>query len=203
MLQFHLSKVLSTDMKMHRAPPQEISPAAMQWYGHRVTIMRRKCVLMMELQSRYCMIFTGMTKPNFEGFPDRFVDRLWREVVSICQLDDERSQMLAELVLVVAEEQHYQSGYDRSVQSHIRQVVEEIELDIHYQTGRLPASDEEMFGLGVKLNERIRKRKGDKDYFVPLEVFRDFWLGMQEFAPMGQAQDEAELPDNVLPFKRP
>jgi len=60
------------------------------------------------------------------------------------------------------------------VQAHIKQVVEEIEQGIHYHTGCLPVSDEEMFGLGVRVNERIRKRKGDKDYFVPLEVFRDF-----------------------------
>jgi len=89
-------------MKMHLEPPLEVSRGAMQWYGHSVTIMRRKCVLIMESQSRYCMIFTGMTKPDFEGFPERFIDRMWREVVSICQLDDDQSEMLAELVLAVA-----------------------------------------------------------------------------------------------------
>ena len=203
MIQFHLSKVLSIDMKMHIAAPLAINPGAMQWYGHRVTIMRRKCVLMMELQSRYCMIFTGMTKPDFEDFPERFIDRMWREVVSICQLDDDQSEMLAELVLAVAQDQCFQAGHDRSVQAHIKQVVEEIEQAIHYRTGRLPVSDEEMFGLGVRVNERIRKRKGDKDYFVPLEVFRDFWLGMLEFAPVSEEPEEDELPDNVVPFKRP
>ncbi len=202
MLQFHLSKDLASDMKVHLASPQAINPASLQWYGHRVTIMRRKCVLMMELQSRYCMIFTGMTKPDFERFPERFIERLWHEAVSICQLDDERSEMLAELVFSVAEDQHYQVGYDLSVQSHIRQMVEEIKSYVHHYAGRLPASDEEMFALGVNVNERIRKRKGDKDYFVPLKVFRDFWLGMLALAPQDEVPDVGELPDNVVPFRR-
>jgi len=59
-----------------------------------------------------------------------------------------------------------------------------------------------MFGLGVRVNERIRRRKGDKGYFVPLQVFRDFWLGMLEFSPERSAPASTELPDNVVPFRR-
>ncbi len=189
-------------MKMHIADPIEINPGAMQWYGHRVTVMRRKCVLMMEFKSRYCMVFAGLTKPDFENFPGLFVDRLWREAVSICQLDDMQSEHLAALVHIVAEQQHYQLGSDRSVQAHMRQAADDLDYMVNYRVGRLPEAGEEAFGCGVKINEMLRKCKGDKDYFVPLEEFRDFWLGMLEFSDTKQEQDNHNLPDNVVPFRQ-
>lgn len=196
MLQFYLSNTLASDMKMHITEPLEINPAALQWYGHRVTIMRRKCVLMMENKSRYCMVFAGLTKPDFENFPDLFMDRLWREAVSICQLDDRVSKILAESVHIIGEQQHYQIGSDRSIQAHLRQVTDDIDYMVNYKTGRLPEHGEEEFGCGIRVNETLRKRKGDKDYFVPLEVFRDFWLGLVDHSQKNKATD------NVLPFRR-
>lgn len=202
MLQFYLSKTLAGDMKMHIQAPIAANPGAMHWYGHRVTLKRRKCVLMMELKSRYCMVFAGVAKSDFENFPEMFVDCLWREVVSICQLDDAQSEHLAGFVHVVAEEQYYRLGSDRSVQAHLRQAAEDFDYMVNYQVGHLPELAEEQFGCGVRINETIRKRKEDKDYFVPLEVFRDFWLGMLEFTSGRQASSEYDLSDNVVPFRR-
>ena len=201
MLQFHLSKTLAGDLKMHVADPITASPTAMQWYGHRITLMHRKCVLMMEYKSRYCMVFSGLTKPDFENFPELFLDRLWREVVSVCQLDDTQSERLAALVHLVAEKQHYQPGSDRSVQAHLRQAAEELHYMVNDKVGRLPGPGEE-FGCGVRINEMLRKRKEDKDYFVPLEVFRDFWLGMFEYTGQRQTPDKRDVADNVVPFRR-
>lgn len=201
MLQFYLSKTLAGDLHNHLAEPQAALPGAMQWYGHRVTVQRRKCVLMMELQSRYCIVFAGLTKPDFENFTELFVERVWREAVSICQLDDDQSARLALLARLVGEQQHYQTGSDRSVQAHLRQAAD----DLYYianQAGRLPDSAEEQFGCGVKINQMLRKCKGDKDYFVPLKLFRSFWLSMLEFDQQRQTEKERELPDNVVPFRR-
>jgi hypothetical protein len=202
MLQFYLSQTLAVDMQKHLAEPVAAIPGAMQWYGHRVMLLRRKCVLMMELQSRYCMVFAGLTKPDFENFPDLFVERLWREVVSICQLDDEQSARLASLALLVGERQRYQAGSNRSVQAHLRQAATDLDYMVNYQVGRLPDAIEEQFGCGVKINQSLRKYGDDKDWFVPLEEFRDFWLNMLEFEEEMRAKKERELPDNVVPFRR-
>src|SRR5512139_3051011 len=96
-MQIHLSKALATDLKSHLIEaPTDLH--AMQWYGHRVTVLRRKCVILMESRSRYAMVFTGLTKPDFARFPERVRERLWREALSICQLEDEQSARLAALV---------------------------------------------------------------------------------------------------------
>lgn len=200
MLQFHLSKTLSEDMTMHLSAGQPMIGGALQWYAHRVTVLRRKCVIAMEWQSRYCMVFAGMTKAEFQNFPEIFTDRLWREVASICQLDDGQTEKLAALANMVAEEQVYQSGSDRSVQAHINDVAWHLGYEAN-QAGYLPEKPEEAFGFGIKMNEWLRKRKDDKDYFVPVEVFRDCWLGMLEHMDAQSAQDKPYLAE-VVPLRR-
>ncbi len=87
MLQFYLSKTLASDMSHSLGEPLAAIPGAMQWYGHRVTVFGRTYVLIMELQSRYCMLFSNLTELDFENFNQLFVDRLWRKTVSICSFE--------------------------------------------------------------------------------------------------------------------
>ncbi|MDA1302312.1 MAG: hypothetical protein O2868_19840 [Proteobacteria bacterium] len=75
MIQIHTSKALAADLKAQLAEVPA-GPGAMQWYAHRVYVLRCKCVVAMEAQSRYAMIFTGLTKPDFEMFPELFLERL-------------------------------------------------------------------------------------------------------------------------------
>jgi hypothetical protein len=200
MLQFHLSKAFSKDMSMHVSDSHAVIGGALQWYAHRVTVLRRKCVIAMEWQSRYCIVFAGLKKPDFKIFPELFADRLWREVVSICQLDDEQSHDLAALVDIVGKEQYYQVGFDRSVQAHINDVAWNLN-NMANEIGYLPEKQEDAFGFGLKMNEWLRKRKGDKEYMVPLEVFRDCWLGMLEHVYVSKSDDKKKVAD-VVPFRR-
>ena len=187
MIQFHLSKKLAKDMKMHVQSKSKINPQAMQWYANVVTLARRKCVIAMELQSRYTMVFCGMTKKEFEHFPEIFQERLWREVLVLCT-EEENEEFLNKLsnqILSIANEQRYQEGHDRSVTSHMNQVVQSLEIYVQYQGNDLPESSAAAYEFGVRENKIIRKRKSDKDYFRPAEVFRDFWLGLLDFTENG------------------
>jgi len=177
MIQFHLSKALSSDLAMHLQEREGIEKRAMQWFGHRVFVQRRKCVIMMELQSRYSMAFCGLTKPDFKRFPELFEDRLWREVVAICQPNEANAAKLTGFAEQVAAGQIYAPGHDRSVQAHINEVAWCLD-DMSWEAGRLPADPGEEFAFGVHMNEGPRSHKGQKRYFVPLEVFRDSWMGM-------------------------
>ena len=190
MIQIHASKVLTADLKVHltNAPT---SPGAMQWYAHRVYVLRRKCVIAMEAQSRYAMVFTGLTKPDFERFPELFLDRLVREALPICQLDDDQSDHLAALVMMLGESIQISPGSDRSVQAHINDVARELDWMAH-DIGYLPEHDSHEFNFGLRVNQMLRKRKGDKDYFYPFEELRGFWLGL--------LQHMAKKPDNVVPL---
>lgn len=200
MLQFHLSKTLSKDLSMHcgEAVPEHAS--VMQWYAHRVTVLRRKCIIAMEWQSRYFMVFCGLPRKEFEHFPETFADRLWREAASLCQLDDAQTERLVALADIISETQHYQTGSDRSVQAHINDVAWQLK-SMAEEIGYLPESPEDAFGFGVEINEMLRKRKEDKDYFTPIEVFRDFWLAMLEQVGKDIETEDTAVPDNVVPFR--
>ncbi|HRH78950.1 MAG TPA: hypothetical protein PK129_16510, partial [Cellvibrionaceae bacterium] len=65
MIQFYLSKDAAADLKHLVEPPSPENYQAMQWYVHRVTIARRKCIIAMEKQSRYAITFCGLTKKEF------------------------------------------------------------------------------------------------------------------------------------------
>ena len=178
MIQFYLSNALSSDLKMHLEEKSEPDFQALQWYAHRVTIDRRKCVITMERQSRYTIVFCGLTKPDFENFPQIFQERLWREVVSITQPEDDDLHIISDLALDISVEHHYQAGTDRSVMAHINQVAELLEIIVTHYGEALPLTDSDAFAFGIRANETPRKRKNDKDYFYPIEVFRELWLGM-------------------------
>jgi len=181
MIQFHLTKKLAKDMKEHVQLSTEVNHQAMQWYANIVTVARRKCIIAMELQSRYVMIFCGMTKEEFEQFPKTFQERLWREVLALCEEEVNENVLtrISDQVLCLANEQNYQEGHDRSVSTHINQVAQSLEIYVQYQGYDLPVSSAAAFEFGVRENQMIRKRKEDKDYFRPIEVFREFWLHLE------------------------
>lgn len=78
-MHFHLSANAAQDLKVKSfaSTSEESTPPAQHWYVHRVTMQRRKQVIAMEAQSRYALVFCGVTKPFFENFTTIFSDTLW------------------------------------------------------------------------------------------------------------------------------
>ena len=138
MLQLHISKSLTPDLKSHMCDYSD-NPGAMQWYAHRVHVLRRKCVIVMERESRYAILFNGLTRPDFARFPELLRGRLFREVLSICHLQNDQAARLAALVDMVTDPVEVMPGNDRSVQSHINQVVFEFDW-MAQEIGALPES---------------------------------------------------------------
>jgi|GEM_PF-1413022 len=186
MIQLYLSHDLAKDLAhlpMQPAGAQtQVNDGAVIWYAHRVTIMRRKCIIAMEYQSRYTMVFCGLTKPDFNNFAQLFSQRLLQEACVVTQLHkplpEADEQLLCELANEVSMQQSYCCHHDRSVQSHINQVKDHLE-DLVLRDGYpLPESNVDAMRFGLLANDMLRKTKNHKDYFVPLEVYEGFWLGM-------------------------
>ncbi|MEH6343621.1 MAG: hypothetical protein V7785_00915 [Bermanella sp.] len=188
MIEFKLTKDLAKDLAIlpketpSQAPSRMASSVgAMVWYAHRVIIGRRKCIIAMESQSRYAMVFCGLTQATFANFPKLFKERLWREACAVTQLQKplpaEEVSLISGLALEFCQQMEFGSQTDRSVQSHIRQVKEQLFYMVNEEAEALPVKDEDAIRFGLSANRTLRKCKGDHDYFVPLEVFRDFWLG--------------------------
>lgn len=163
----------------------------MQWYAHRVTVLRRKCLILVEWRSRYAMVFTGMVKDDFAHFPAIFHDRLLREALSVCQLDEEKTDELEGLINIVCDEVQICPGSDRSVQAHINEIARDLKY-LAAEIGFLPEDDRREFNFGLRVNQMLRKTKEDKEYFYPLEVYRDFWTDMLKHVNLPQT--------NVIPF---
>lgn len=182
MLQIHLSNALIKVLKPHLNEAIQVDATALQWYGHYSTIGDCGCIVLMELQSRYAMVFCGQNPEDIEFFPDILQDRLWREVCVITQLEsplpEDEIAMLSDIALDLSSSQHFQKGSDPSVTAHIAQVFDQLRYMVEVEGYPLPEHGADAVSFGLQVNESYRKRKGDIDYFVPLEVFRDFWLGL-------------------------
>lgn len=178
MLQINLSTAAAKLLKPHLSTQPSRSPASLQWYAHVLEIKGEQYILAMEWQSRYAMLFYCEDQQMLTDFPLQFKDRLWREACAVSHseppLSDIDLDRLGALAVMMGDDQTYVKGHDASVSSHISQVS-----DLLYN-GPMPRSDEACFRFGIKANQMLRKRKQDKDYFKPIEVFRDFWLGLLE-----------------------
>ncbi len=182
MMQIYLSKLLSHRMSAHLSPQRSIDRRALQWYAHQVTVAGTECVIVMEQQSRYALVFCALKNADLEDFPSLFRERLWREMAVITQLEaqlkEEDLAFLIELAASIAQQQSYQSGGNRSVMSHILQVKEHLEHLVCSQQLALPVNHDDSVRYDLLVNAQRRKRKEDQDYFVPLDVFSSFWLGL-------------------------
>ncbi|MNF85302.1 hypothetical protein D3C84_676910 [compost metagenome] len=49
--------------------------SAEQWLVHTITVQRKHVLLVIHVQTRYCMIFADANKADIEGFVDRFAER--------------------------------------------------------------------------------------------------------------------------------
>lgn len=174
MLHFHLSKNLEKDFAPHIAPNAIAALHPQHWYLQKINVLRRKCVLAIEEKSRYAMVFCGLTKNEFAHFPEIFQERLWRESMSICQMEDDANAR-SDLVLSTSQLQTYEIGSDRSVQAHLKDAIWRFQWDIE-EVGRLPETGEEHFIAGLRINDTIRTIRGSKTWIVPVEQFRTGWL---------------------------
>lgn len=187
MIKIHLTKNLARDLSLHvrdeinYKDSIDHAAGAMQWYGHEVMIKGERCIFVMELQSRYVMVFCGLDDSDLIHFPDIFQDRLWRDVVAICaEVDEDKLSVITDVVLNQAVEQFYCTGYDASVNAHISQVAHNLDVLVKYDGYPLPVDSWAAMRFGGLQNNTIRKRKGVKTYFNPLEVYRQYWYDLVE-----------------------
>jgi len=181
MIHLHTSKIFNDDLSKSgfALPVAENKNVGWHWYAHRVTLLRKKCIIVMEEASRYALIFVGLKKKDFAHFDKVLASRIVAEASWLCDLPHPRSNEQ----LIAAVEQKCSSfvwspGLNRSVQSHIRQVADEVGCFADNRLEQLTKSTQGEFALGFEVNKRYRKRKEDKDYFVPYKIWRTSLLAL-------------------------
>jgi hypothetical protein len=208
MIQFHLSKAAAEDLKQLVEPAAPINYQAMQWYLHRVTVARRKCIVAMEQQSRYALVFCGLTKKEFAEFPQLF--SYWFALHALACMadivgDDElMEQHVLEVAAGLAAGQTYQLGSDRSVNAHIRQVVDFLKILVEVDGYPLPVEPRDTAMFLMRANDTLYRIGKNGDWFRPVAEFSQFWMGLFDViknAPDKKASAggaEQNLPGQVI-----
>ncbi|PLY04403.1 MAG: hypothetical protein C0622_03020 [Desulfuromonas sp.] len=180
MIHLHTSKVFTDDLASAGCIlPSAATGNAWHWYAHRITLKRKKCIIVMEETSRYALIFVGLRKLDFAGFDKVLRSRIVAEASWLCDLPHPGpNERLIKAVQGKCFPVACSQGLDRSVQAHIRQVADELDYLVRYRFERLPESAEEEFALGNLVNDTLRKRGGDKDYFYPQKKWRESLLSL-------------------------
>ncbi len=175
MIQLHLTKKFYEDLTKSGCALAETNDktAGWHWYAHRVTLLRKKCVIVMEEECRYALIFCGLKKLDFARFEQVLTSRIIAEASWLCDLPHfGENKILVEKMQQKCSKMFFDRKSNRSVQAHIRQVAEELEYLILFIDEKLPELAEEEIELGLRINDRLRKRQQDKNYFVPMECWQ-------------------------------
>ena len=179
MIHLHTSKKFTEDLTKSGCDLTCVeNGVAWHWYAHRITLLHKKCVIVMEGESRYALVFAGLKKKDFSRFDQMLRERILAEARWLCDLQPEANKRLMTKLEEKSAAVFCSQGLDRSVQSHIRQAGDELYSLIHYRFGRLPETPEEEIALGAIVNDTLRKRGCDKDYFFPQQKWRESLLAL-------------------------
>lgn len=156
-------------------PIHDTSSHTMQWVFHAFKERRKHCVIAMHAFSRYCILFVGVQKQSAAQFFQLFVERLFNEMIFLCDIESHQAKPMVDFVVTQHRRFIMCQRNDRSVQSHINEVIMDFRYELD-EIGQLPQDNDEMYGFGCYTNSALRKTARDNDYFRPAERMRDYWL---------------------------
>lgn len=202
------SPSLADDAELLRDRAGEKPAYLQQWVAHLVRIRRKPCVLVMEANTRYAMVFPGLKKGDVAGFINQVIERLANEMTfAVGDLS-----MMADFDVTMAQflARHRDFRFflrmDRSVQAHLKDAAWYLE-DWIVEANRLPEGHEECAMVDERVNRTIRSTKSHKDYFVPAEEMLIDWLtSYAGLTAQGEAKLRAQIRENkrrVMPNEVP
>ncbi|AOY00141.1 hypothetical protein [Jeongeupia sp. USM3] len=158
---------------------EPVDPAsAWVWQLHAVKIDRKLVYVAMQRDTRFAMAFWGLKKGDGEALLRLFVERLVNHLLWLNQgigwLDEVAADAAIERLLLQHRDFRFAAGGDRSVQTHINDVVHACR-DAVWEVGYLPDNQEEAAGIDGQQNRMLRSVRGG-DYFVPDEELLCHWL---------------------------
>lgn len=148
------------------------------WMIHVKKFNRKNVLLVMDSDSRFCMVFWGLRKGDLQGFLEQFHERFALHIIAALNMGGQDESMFEKSMKTFLETHHeyafVQRG-DRSTQAHIKDAFMHLQYQQYRWEEDVP-NDEELFVSDLRLNDTPRKRKQDKDYIFPTEVFFTIWL---------------------------
>ena len=168
---------LASDAELLRDHSGERVAHIQQWVVHLVRVRRQPCVIAMEAQTRYAMLFTGLRKGDVAGFINRLVERLANEMAFAAGdtgMASDLEVLMAEFLAQHGEFRFFQRP-ERSVQAHLNDVAWQLKEQVT-TADDLPQGHEQCAVFDAFANRLLRSTRDKKDYFVPAEEMLVDWL---------------------------
>ena len=160
-----------------------------QWLVHFVRIQRQPCAVVMDIETRYGMVFPHLKKGDPEGFINVFATRLMNEMVRATTSVDMMADFEAMFAHFIELNQRFLFArrMERSTLAHLKEAVWDFEHDCH-ENGRVPETHEDCAVIDERINRTLRRTKEQKDYFIPEEEMLCAWLrSVGGLTPAGEA----------------
>jgi len=176
-------------------PPRDVQ----QWLVHFVRIQRKPCVVAMDIDTRYAMVFPHVKKGDPAGFLNAFATRLVNEMV----LATSEVGMLGDFETMLTRflERHQRFQFvrrmERSTQAHVKDAVWNFDYRCEL-TGRVPETHEECAVIDAQINQTPRTTKDRKAFFIASEEMLCAWLrSYGGLTDNGAAAVRARLRENL------
>jgi hypothetical protein len=180
-----------------------------QWLVHAITVQRKHVLLVIHVQTRFCMIFAAAKKADVEGFirrfSERWLDGLMNDAVQhdILQWVDYES-MMNRFGESCSEFVFYKRGH-RGAQKHLEQSAWFFE-DCAAEGERLPIDEVVAGRFDAWINNCFRSIKGVKGYYLPDEEMMAHWLrtycGLDEKGIQAARDRRKEVQREILELER-
>ena len=154
-------------------PPRDVQ----QWLVHLVRIRRKPCVVVMDIDTRYAMVFSHLKKGDPEGYLNAFTTRFVNEMVLAASEIGMLGDFEAMLTRFLERHQRFQfvRRMERSTQAHLKEAVWTFEYCCS-EAGRVLETHEECTLVDARINQTLRTTKDRKGYFLANEEMLCAWL---------------------------
>lgn len=148
-----------------------------QWLVHAIKEKDKNILIVMDYQSRFSITLPNLKKGDGTYFVNNFEQQL------ITHANQMMAAINTDLQTIKLSLEHYHQKHnshiffqrgDRSIQAHINDVAWHF-CDWIYEEGAIPTGNN-LINFDYFANQMLRKRKGDKDYFIPQHQFLSAWL---------------------------
>ncbi|MBL4761450.1 MAG: hypothetical protein JKY93_01970 [Gammaproteobacteria bacterium] len=170
---------------LEQAPKQTIAdsmdesndPLQWQWLVHAIKVKGKNVLVAMDYQTRFSITLSALKKGDDASFLNSFEHHLTVHIHEMMTSVNADSQAINTSLERYRHQHHSRAFYlrgDRSVQAHINDVA------WHFRRwaddfGDVPTGVD-LIGIDAFVNQLLRKRKAEKDYFYPQREFLHAWL---------------------------
>ena len=169
-----------------------------QWLVHFVRIQRKPCAVVMDIETRYAMVFPHLKKADPEGFLNAFSTRLMNEMVRAASSVDMIADFEAMFVRFIELNQRFLfiRRMEHSTLAHLKDVVWHFEHDC-LENGRVPETHEDCAETDDRINQTPRRTKDRRGGFFADEEMLCGWLrAIGGLTPAGETTVRARWLEN-------